>query len=404
MSRKFVEREGRMWIDKGIVTDNQYQQILNLYEEKKRAIGLLPLFGSILVGLGILLFIASNWQGIPDMIRVAMILVLMTGLYVLGELFSRKQSPRLGIAFTGLGLISFGAGIILIGQMFNMEAYDMTSWIVWGAVGVVLTYLYQSRYLYLISILILTIAQWNSIQSFNQLSYVGAFILIVGLGAYLLLNRNQLLAWALSVSIVILALQWMQELDLRFFWVFIPILALYVIGDIVKDFRLTIPFQYGALASLFIYQVVFVLSYNNGMNRDFFAPLQEQYGFLISLLVLLAISVYFKVRGKRASSAVEWIIAPFLLFIPQYADFIGMLLLFIFSLFVLWTGYREQWSFQINLGTFLFLASTLTAYSKLTWNFMDRSMFFIIGGVLLLVVSWFLNRRKNQFLQETKEA
>jgi LPXTG-motif cell wall-anchored protein len=45
----------------------------------------------------------------------------------------------------------------------------------------------------------------------------------------------------------------------------------------------------------------------------------------------------------------------------------------------------------------------MTAYGKLTWSFMDKSMFFIIGGVLLLALSWVLNRRKNRFLTKAKE-
>jgi LPXTG-motif cell wall-anchored protein len=46
----------------------------------------------------------------------------------------------------------------------------------------------------------------------------------------------------------------------------------------------------------------------------------------------------------------------------------------------------------------------MTAYIKLTWNFMDKSLFFIIGGILLLGLSWLLNRRRNKFFDQAKEA
>jgi LPXTG-motif cell wall-anchored protein len=52
----------------------------------------------------------------------------------------------------------------------------------------------------------------------------------------------------------------------------------------------------------------------------------------------------------------------------------------------------------------LFLLITMTAYGKLAWNFMDKSFFFIIGGVLLLTLSWFLGRRRKQFLNDSKEG
>jgi len=77
--------------------------------------------------------------------------------------------------------------------------------------------------------------------------------------------------------------------------------------------------------------------------------------------------------------------------------------MFLFSLYVLWRGYSEEWRMKINIGTVLFIATTMIAYFKLTWSFMDKSLFFIIGGVLLLLLGWLLNRRRQIFLTEEKE-
>jgi len=40
----------------------------------------------------------------------------------------------------------------------------------------------------------------------------------------------------------------------------------------------------------------------------------------------------------------------------------------------------------------------MVAYFKLTWAFLDKSLFFLIGGVLLLSMSWYLRRRNAQRL------
>jgi LPXTG-motif cell wall-anchored protein len=40
----------------------------------------------------------------------------------------------------------------------------------------------------------------------------------------------------------------------------------------------------------------------------------------------------------------------------------------------------------------------MVAYFKLTWAFLDKSLFFLIGGVLLLSLSWYLRRRNAQRL------
>jgi uncharacterized membrane protein len=52
----------------------------------------------------------------------------------------------------------------------------------------------------------------------------------------------------------------------------------------------------------------------------------------------------------------------------------------------------------------LFVAATAVAYFKLTWGFMDKSLFFLIGGILLLALSWYLRRRNAQVLAAAAPA
>ena len=59
---------------------------------------------------------------------------------------------------------------------------------------------------------------------------------------------------------------------------------------------------------------------------------------------------------------------------------------------------RDQDPEQLTVGAVLFVAATAVAYFKLTWGFMDKSLFFLLGGVLLLGLSWYLRRRNAQVL------
>jgi uncharacterized membrane protein len=59
---------------------------------------------------------------------------------------------------------------------------------------------------------------------------------------------------------------------------------------------------------------------------------------------------------------------------------------------------REHDSDQLTLGAVLFVVATAVAYFKLTWGFMNKSLFFLVGGVLLLGLSWYLRRRNAQVL------
>jgi uncharacterized membrane protein len=403
MSRKWVEKEGLHWVEKNIVTREQYEQILDLYNDRKHAIGVLPLLGSILVGLGILSFVAANWQEIPQMARLVMIIVLMVACYGSGELFRKKGNDRLGLAMTALGLISFGGGIVLIAQMFHLVSHDIMSFIVWGSVGMLLTYLYRSKFLYLISLLIFTCAQWYSTDAHHQFSYVSFIIMAVGLGYYAWKHQHMLLSWFFSLSIVLQSLILVLDRDWKFLWVFIPLMALYAMGDWIKDRSSGFALQSVPLAAAFIFAIVMVFAFDVVSEGDRHDILAQPFYYMGVMLLLLAASLYGKWTNDRISSAFEWVLLFPIIYLQSGIAVTYLLVLFFFSFYVLWRGYIEQWRFKINFGTLLFIITTMVAYGKLTWAFMDKSLFFILGGLILLALSWFLNRRKKLVLNEARK-
>lgn len=203
MGNKFIETESRRWVEAGIVTPRQAERIALLYKNRKQGVGLVPLLGGILLGLGILSFTAANWQAIPELLRLLIILVGMAGFYVAGDAVLRRGQERIGIALLGLGLLSFGAGIVLIAQMFHLEAYDVTTWVIWGTAGLLLTQLYQSRYLYTITAILFTVAQWYSMAQFDRFSWAAFAIGMLGVGWLAWKRRDAYPVWLFGISFVI---------------------------------------------------------------------------------------------------------------------------------------------------------------------------------------------------------
>ncbi|QGQ97855.1 DUF2157 domain-containing protein [Paenibacillus psychroresistens] len=405
MNRKLIETEGQRWVELGIVTPVQYKQILKLYTERDHAIGLVPLLGSILLGLGLISFIAANWQGISELFRLIIILIALCGFYFTGEALLRKNQEKLGIACIGLGLISFGTGIILIAQMFHLQAYDVSSWIVWGIAGAAVTYLYRSRYLFLLTLIIVSITEWYSVVEFNHFSYLTFAIMIIGLGSYVWIRKDSLVTWLFSISFIIQSFMLVEVNDWHFLWNAIPVILLYTLGDAVQESKIRVPFQSAALISIYLFDLFFIIIVGNQDHVDLYDHLlAKTFPFLISVAFIFVISIYLKLRQNRGITGFDWILLPVLLYLPFEVDILYIFILFLFSSFILWRGYVEGWRFKINLGTLLFLCSTMAAYIKLTWDFMDKSLFFIIGGSLLLGLSWVLNRRRNKFLEDNKEV
>lgn len=402
MSRKWIEREGPRWVEKGIVSHEQVEQIKSLYQDKKHAVGLLPILGSLLVGLGILSFIAANWQEIPQLMRLGLMMAVMAGFYGAGETLLQKGHDKLGLALVSLGLVSFGGGIILIGQMFHLIAYNAGSFILWAAAGALLVWIYRSTYLFLLSLFLFQIAQWYAVDEFYSFSYVSFTLMVITLGSYVWKYRTPLLMWSLSVSWVIQSIMWVGSQDFKFAWMFIPAMVLYVLGDWVKERGAGYALQTAPLLMAFGYAVVLVLFPEAYYGSSYAFP--EPLYYTTALVLLFGISLAGKLHQNRVSSSFDWILlAPFF-YLPQGMSVLYLLALFFFSLYVMWQGYLEEWRAKINVGTALFLISTMVGYGKLTWDFMDKSLFFVIGGGLLLVLSWFLNRRRKRFFEEIKEG
>jgi uncharacterized membrane protein len=401
MSHKWLKKEAPVWVHKEIITQQQADKLLALYKGEKPAVGILPLLGSLLVGLGILSFVAANWQAIPHLARFAVIVLAMLGFYAAGEHFMRRGDDRLGLGLIAVGLISFGAGIFLIAQMFQMTASNAGSFVIWGSAGVLLTHIYRSRFLFLLSAAILNVGQFYSLSNFGTFSFVAFLVLMIGLGYYWWRNRSAWLAWLLGLSAMLQSAFLIAEFDLNGSLYMIPVMILYVLGDWIRTRDTAYPLQNSALTAAFVTCCVAVMVQDDGRLFGFTVLERTQsIVFVIVTAALLALSAIAKKQQGRLTSGFEWLLLLPYFYTAEAASFLYLLALCFFSLCVLWRGYAEETRFKVNLGTVLFLFSVLLAYVKLAWGFMDKSLFFLVGGILLLGLSWYLNRRRRRFLAE----
>jgi len=103
--------------------------------------------GGFLIGEAVLLFVSSNWRAIPDGVKLAMIFGNLIAAYLLADRFRFGRSPRHGVA-AGLflkGAIGYGAGVFLIGQIYNFHADWRTGLLYWLAGTLPLAYVVDSR-------------------------------------------------------------------------------------------------------------------------------------------------------------------------------------------------------------------------------------------------------------------
>ncbi|MEF0943182.1 DUF2157 domain-containing protein [Rhizobium sp. BR 362] len=147
MYRARLERDLSIWIDKGLVDAPAAAAILSEYDSRPASFSLgraLAVMAALLVGVAILLFVASNWEAIPRIIRFFGLIVLIWAFY-LGAAYSFARGHSiLGSAVLILGTMSFGGAMSLVGQMYNLSGDELTMMIVWFAVACVAAALFRS--------------------------------------------------------------------------------------------------------------------------------------------------------------------------------------------------------------------------------------------------------------------
>ncbi|KAA9333188.1 DUF2157 domain-containing protein [Hymenobacter busanensis] len=393
MSQKFLETEGPGWVEQGIISAEQLQQLRALYPEQPRAIGLLPLLGSLLVGLSALSLIAANWQALPEWLRLAVLIGALVAAYAASEYFLRHGQRSLGTGLAGLGLILFGAGIVLTSQMYQLVGYDVTGLLAWVVAGVLLTYLYRSRFLLLLAVAIGALAQGYSYAELSTYSYATLVLTAAGLGYYWWRRPDSLCGAVLACGLLWQAGLLIGYLHIKITWFFVPAMLVYAAGDWQPNRPAARALQAPPLVAGFLFMLGLAMFGEAGSYTDMLRPHLAAY--LGALLLVFGLSV----AGKRArghfSSATDW-----LLLLPGFyfpgglpLAIAALVVLYAYSGAVLWRGNYEQSADRINLGTALFVLTTMVAYFKLTWEFLDKSLFFLLGGVLLLGLSWYLRRR-----------
>lgn len=131
----FVARlpgEVEQWRQEGLIRKEQAQALLARYGllpgetphtlQRSRIVLLLAILGAVLVGVGVILFVGSNWESIPKWARLVSLMAATAAAYQGGyRLSTRSQTyPKVGAALVFLGSLLWGASIFLVGQTYHM--------------------------------------------------------------------------------------------------------------------------------------------------------------------------------------------------------------------------------------------------------------------------------------------
>ena len=145
--RRQLRREADLWAQEGLIDRTTHDRIATRYqfsaldvESRNSLVTLLMGLGCVLIGIGVLTFVAANWQQLAREWRVVVLLgafitINFLGFYLWREPEGGKQ--RLGQGLLLLGALILGGNMALMGQMFHVRGELFQLFIAW-AIGVLL--------------------------------------------------------------------------------------------------------------------------------------------------------------------------------------------------------------------------------------------------------------------------
>ncbi len=148
--RNQLRQEAEVWRREGIINDSQHEQLSQRYRfntldtsSRNQFVTVLIGIGSILIGLGVITFVAANWQDLSRNAKVLLLLSLLISVNAAGFYFWRKLSSsrqRLGNGLLILGALILGSNMGLMGQLFHSSSPFYELLIAWGIGVLIMAY------------------------------------------------------------------------------------------------------------------------------------------------------------------------------------------------------------------------------------------------------------------------
>src|SRR5690625_7983967 len=104
----------------------------------------------------------------------------MIVLYIVSYYLYRKQSHAFVISFITLGFIVFGSGLFLVLNNYNVLVTNPWPFIVWSIVGLLLYFVYNHPFLFVLAIVVTTVGQLYCGIVFFLFCWILFLVLLLG--------------------------------------------------------------------------------------------------------------------------------------------------------------------------------------------------------------------------------
>lgn len=395
---KWLHGELDKWRREGIVDESVVDVLKSRYPVATfETAGLIMFFSALLIGIGGIFLVAHNWRAIPDLLKLAILIAGMTGLYGAGENRRAAGKTVVGLALIYLGTLAFGIAMFLIGQMFHIVSYDAGALLIWSVATASVAWIYRNRFMMLTAVVL-----WTLAVLFQTVSY----------------HQNPLWFLSAAVPYLYIAYQWQSRIvlfltlagtaagcwtiftyyDASPVWVYPVLLLLFGLSALFRNASFQPFFHYPLLFSLYIGLILQVTLFRS-KNIDIAPSFWAYFAFAV-LLVAVIVCLW---REK----SFQWLPVT-AIYLPtatlKYAGVINAVLSLALTVYLISMGERNKEKLWINHGTVLFLITVFCLYTANVWSLLDSSLFFLVGGVVLFALAVLMERRRRKLVSSIREV
>jgi uncharacterized membrane protein len=335
--------------------------------------------GGILLGAGILLFVAAHWDEVSPGWRLALVLGMVSLLHVAGML-TRERFSGFSTAMHAVGTVSLGAAIALVGQIFNMQEHWPAAVMLWAVGAAAGWWLLRDQFQQTATLLLIPawiISEWD----YRASVYAGADVYLlrmiaviaaVYLTAFLHSRRRVVFGIlfgvagiALMVTAVVLAQGWESYGVNR--WGAVPV-----------GLRLT---AFAVMAGALVY------GWFAGRQSVLPAGVVAVAALGLPWLVRIVVNTYAGGSSKHGEPSVG-----------SYAVVAAT------AVFLAWWGVKERSKALVNYGIAAFALTVAWFYFSSVMEKLGRSLGLIALGVLFLAGGWMLEKMRRRLIESMRDG
>ena len=406
MSSKFINELPKL-INDGVISEEIALKIENYYDSKSttssnKLFTIFGVLGSLLVGLGIILILAHNWDDFSKTIKTVLaFLPLVIGQIIVGYSLLKKKSST-WLESSGIFLFfAVGSCISLISQIYNIPGNISSFLLSWILLCLPLIYLLKSKGLYLLTLIFATVYAcylgYNYSSGYKTPWFYVLIILMLLPGYYQYLksktifNFVNILNWFIPISLVIVFGTFLHtsfKFELLLYILFFSLI--YNTGKLnVFEKASILKNGYIIVGSLGIVVSMLIISFLSFWNKSFQFSSLEIVEILIGIiLILTTIFLLFKNHSFTKfnfNSIFQFV--PFLVILFYLTHLIDDTITIVFvniTILILGVSTIKK---GVDKANFVYLNYGLLMITALiTCRFFDTKMTFVIRGLLFIMV------------------